>query len=113
MLQHWRTGFNIVVVSLFSLSCMVSYFSFIFGIFFMGEGFISGSTGFKSSPIIYSSYNLKYTILPYDITQIISNTNQRIPFLFDIRLKLKKKKKIRIFKNKVGGKLFIQQRYFN
>lgn len=59
----------------------------------MGEGFISGSTGFKSSPIIYSSYNLKYTILPYDITQIISNTNQRIPFLFDIRLKLKKKKK--------------------
>lgn len=81
----------------------------------MGEGFISGSTGFKSSPIIYSSYNLKYTILrfPYDITQIISNTNQRIPFLFDIRLKLKKKKKIRIFENKVGGKLFIQQRYFN
>lgn len=61
----------------------------------MGEGFISGSTGFKSSPIIYPSYNLKYIILrfPYDITQIISNTNQRIPFLFDIRLKLKKKKK--------------------
>lgn len=61
----------------------------------MGEGFISGSTGFKSSPIIYPSYNLKYTILRflYDITQIISNTNQRIPFLFDIRLKLKKKKK--------------------
>lgn len=81
----------------------------------MGEGFISGSTGFKSSPIIYPSYNLKYTILrfPYDITQIISNTNQRIPFLFDIRLKLKKKKKIRIFEIKVGGKLFIQQRYFN
>lgn len=81
----------------------------------MGEEFISGSTGFKSSPIIYPSYNLKYTILrfPYDITQIISNTNQRIPFLFDIRLKLKKKKKIRIFEIKVGGKLFIQQRYFN
>lgn len=81
----------------------------------MGERFISGSTGFKSSPIIYPSYNLKYTILrfPYDITQIISNTNQRIPFLFDIRLKLKKKKKIRIFEIKVGGKLFIQQRYFN
>lgn len=80
----------------------------------MGEGFISGSTGFKSSPIIYPSYNLKYTILrfPYDITQIILNTNQRIPFLFDIRLKLKKKKKIRIFEIKVGGKLFIQ-RYFN
>lgn len=81
----------------------------------MGEGFISGSTDFKSSPIIYPSYNLKYIILrfPYDITQIISNTNQRIPFLFDIRLKLKKKKKIRIFEIKVGGKLFIQHRYFN
>lgn len=61
----------------------------------MGEGFISGSTDFKSSPIIYPSYNLKYIILrfPYDITQIISNTNQRIPsyLIFDWNLKKRKK----------------------
>lgn len=93
---------------------MVSYFSFIFGIFFMGEGFISGSTGFKSSPIIHPSYNLKYTILrfPYDITQIISNTNQRIPFLFDIRLKLKKKEENKNLRDQSWRKVIYPEEIF-
>ena len=74
MLRTGGTGFNVVVVSFSPLSSAKFYIFFIYRTFFMGEEFISGSTGFKSSLIVYPSQSeikfqsSKYTILhfPHD-----------------------------------------------